>query len=451
MGRETDGKTRRALSSPDAPNQPPPSPAAITPYHRRLFALLTVVTLFEGFDTALAQLVLPVLGKDFGASADELGLALSASGVGMIVAFAAIRSADRWGRRPVMLLSVAGFAALTLSTALASNLLMFAALQFGARFFLVTELALAYVVLSEELPAAVRGRANGLLGGFASVGAALPMLLLAPLGEAGWGWRGLFALGALPLLLWPVFWRVLREPAVFVERRRLAPATPLRGELREWLRVLAPAFRRRFVGAAALWWTVNFWSGSALYFFTFFAFRERGWTADHLSVLPWGMIPAGIAGYAASGWAMDRFGRRPTATAFLVASVAATWICFQSSSELGMYLGYFAMVGVGGLWTIAATVTAELFPTDLRATATGLANNIVGRTGIVIGPAAAGALAESLGSTSLAICALSLVNLLCVPVVWLALPETRGVSLARVPGETRRPEFRGLRLGDRRP
>jgi putative MFS transporter len=409
-----------------APNEPG---TGLTAYHRRLFALLTLATLFEGFDTALAQLALPVLGEEFGATRAELGLALSIAGIGMILAFIAIRAADRRGRRPILLVAVAGFALLTLATAFAPTLPVFTALQFGARFFLVTELALAYVVLSEELPPEIRGRANGWLGGFASVGAAIPMLLLAPLTEAGLGWRGLFALGAIPLLLWPVYWRVLREPVVFERRRKQAPAPPLRHELREWLRVLAPGVRARFAGAAALWWTVNFWSGSALYFFTIFAFQERGWTADHLTLLPWGMIPAGIAGYAASGWSMDRFGRRPTATAFLIASTIATILCFQAQSDLAIYLGYFAMVGLGGLWTIAATLSAELFPTELRATASGLANNIVGRTGIVIGPAASGALAETWGSIAMAVSALALVNLLCIPILWLTLPETRGIPL----------------------
>ena len=417
--------------TPKSPNEA--GAAGLTPYHRRLFALLTVATFFEGFDTALASLVMPLISDDFGADADAVGSALSVAGVGMILAFFAIRAADRIGRRPVLLASVAGFALFTLATAFAPDLTAFALFQLAARFFLVTELALAYVMLSEELPAALRGRANGLLGGFASVGAAIPMLLLAPLVEAGSGWRALFWIGAVPLLLWPLYWRVLREPAVFVAQRRTAPQTratdPIIDELLEWVRVLAPEYRRRFVGAAALWWTVNFWSGTALYFFSFYAFREHGWTPEHLARLPWGMIPLGVLGYAAAGFAMDRFGRRPTATLFLAASTAATVSCYQATSDLGLYLGYFALVGLGGLWTVAATVTAEIFPTDLRATASGLANNVVGRTGIVVGPKIAGLLATTLGATSSAITGLAFVNLLCIPIVWWALPETRGSVL----------------------
>ena len=418
------------MADPDrSPSASAARPERVTAYHVGLFVLLTLATFFEGFDTALAGLVLPVIGEEFEASADALGAALSWAGVGMVLAFFAIRAADRIGRRPVFLTALAGFALFTLATGLAENLATFTALQLVARLFLVTELALAYVILSEELPAHVRGRANGLLGGFASVGAAVPMLLLAPLVETGTGWRGLFLVGAVPLVLWPLYWRVLREPAAFVARRAATPAQPLRAELREWLRVLEPGLRRHFLGASALWWTVNFWSGTALYFFTLFAFREHGWGAEQLTLLPWGMIPFGIAGYAASGFLMDRIGRRPTATAFLLASTAATLFCYRASSDVELYLGYFALVGLGGLWTIAATVTAELFPTELRATASGLANNVVGRTGIIVGPLVAGWLSTSLGSTSTAISGLAGVNLACIPIIWWALPETRGRAL----------------------
>ena len=39
----------------------------------RLFALLTIATFFEGFDTRLVALVQPVIGHEFGASRAELG------------------------------------------------------------------------------------------------------------------------------------------------------------------------------------------------------------------------------------------------------------------------------------------------------------------------------------------------------------------------------------------
>ena len=388
---------------------------------------MSVATLFEGFDTKLASLVLPVIGAEFGAGREQLGDALAVSSLGMIAAFAAIRVADRVGRRPVFLGALAAYTALTLATAAAPSLRAFVALQLFARMAMVVELALAYVILSEELAPERRGRANGLLGAFATLGAAVPAFLLAPLEAVGLGWRGLFAVGALPLLLLPLYWARVPETRAFLAQDRRP--TAWRDELRAFASFLRAGTRGRFVGITFFWFTVNFWSGSALSFFTLFAFEERGWTAADLQWLPLGTIPLGFAGYALCGLAMDRLGRRTTAALYLGVAFAATAVCFQIDHPVATYGGWFVLVGAGGLWTIASTWTAELFPTELRATALGVTNNLLGRTGLVVAPALTGRLAEALGSTSDAVLLLAAITLACVPVVCWGLPETRGRAL----------------------
>jgi len=342
-------------------NAPTAAPRLLpTAYHRILFPLLALCTLFEGFDTKLASLVLPVIGHEFGAGPEALGDALAASSLGMMAAFLVMRVADRAGRRPVFLAAVAGYAALTLATAFAPSLAWFTALQVVARLLMVVELALAYVILSEELPPDARGRANGMLGAFASVGASIPALLLAPLEDLGVGWRGLFALGAIPLLLFPVYWRKLRETAAFEQ----APAAGagMAEERRALRELLGPGHRARFAGITALWITVSFWSGTALYFFTYYVFEERGWTARDLQWLTLGTVPTGFAGYWLAGWLMDRCGRRFAAVAYLAFGSLATAICFQSADTSVIYAGYWALMATSGLWTIASTITAELYP-----------------------------------------------------------------------------------------
>ena len=96
--------------------------------------------------------------------------------------------------------------------------------------------------------------------------------------------------------------------------------------------------------------------------------------------------------------------------------------------------GYFALVGLGGVWAIVTTWTAELFPTELRATATGFANNLVGRFGLVFGPIVAGLLGGALASTADAVSLLGIVPLIGIPIA-LSLPETNAISLA--PSDTR--------------
>ena len=398
---------------------------------RQLFALLTICTLFEGFDTKLVSLVMPVIGRDFGAGDEAVSRAVSAASLGMPFAFFLLRLADRVGRRPVFLASVLGYAALTLATAFAPSLAAFTALQVVARLLMVTELSLAYLILSETLAPEARGRANGWLGAFASFGASIPALLLAPLEDAGVGWRGLFALGAIPLVLFPLYWRGIRETPVFA-RAEVAPPASLRAELREMAALAAPGWRARLVGVTALWVTVSFWSGTALYFFVLFVFRERGWNAHDLQWLTLGTIPAGFAGYGLAGWLMDRIGRRTAAIAYLVAGTLLTAVCFQSEERWVIAAGYWALIGLNGVWTVATTLTAELYPTALRGAALGLTQHLLGRIGLILGPLATGALAKQLGSTGDAVTWLALVNLACVPLVLALVPETRGTDLNAV-------------------
>jgi len=410
---------------PATPEPAPPEP--LRGRHAASFGLVSIATLFEGFDTQLASLVLPFLQRDFAAGPAELGALLSRIGWGTILAFALIQFADRIGRRPVFLVSLAGYSLFTLATAFARSPGEFAALQLVARLFMVSELALAYVILSEELPERVRGRANGLLGGCAAFGAALPAALLPALESTGPGWRGLFAIGALPLLLFPLYWSLLRETRSF----RARAASRGRGLSRAALGpLLAPGSRGRLAAMTAIWFALNFSAASVMFFFFQYALGERGLSTRDTAWIAPASLPFGFAGYAAAGWLMDRVGRRPTLCLYLALGSAVGVLCYQSEAR-GIVLGcYVALQLLNGGWAIAATLCAELFPTGLRATATALSHNLLGRSGMVIAPWVAGRLAEALGSTGDAIAALALLPLLCLPVVWFGLPETRATRIA---------------------
>jgi putative MFS transporter len=398
--------------------------------HVGLLSFLTIATFFEGFDTNLASLVQPHLGREFMASNEELGFVLGLSSLGMVFAFFVIHLADWIGRRPVFLGALGAYALLTLATSLAPNLAIFTGLQFFARMAMVVELSIAYLILSEELPGEIRGRANGILGAFGALGAALPPALLALLAHFEFGWRGLFVVGALPLLLFPLYLRRLVETRAYRERAEQRKRFDLAGEWQLIRNLFAGPRAARLFGITSLWFTINFWSGAALGFFMIYAFGERGWDESQLLWLPLGTIPFGFAGYLLSGFSMDRLGRRGAMTLYLVAAFVVTSCCYQSESNLWIYLFYFAMLGLTGVWTIATTWTMELFPTELRATALGVSANLLGRLGMVIGPITAGSLSTAWGSTSDAITCLGAVILLGLPVVWWVLPETRGLELA---------------------
>ena len=86
------------------------------------------------------------------------------------------------------------------------------------------------------------------------------------------------------------------------------------------------------------------------------------------------------------------------------------------------------MFGLNGVWVVVTTWTLELFPTSTRATALAIANNLVGRMGLVFGPMLGGILAEAWGSTASSVIVLASVTLAAIPLVW-TLPETNGIGL----------------------
>ncbi len=401
----------------------------VTARHIRLIALLTIVVMFEGFDVSVTSVVLPYLGKEFGAAPPELGRALGMIALGSILAWGTVRLGDRFGRRPVLLVSAAAFSLGSLATVLVDSVASYTAIQLITRIFLVTQIATAYVVVSETLPAHARGRANGLLGAFGSFGGALPYLLLAPALASPLGWRLLFVIGAIPLLTLPLLWMWLRETPIWLDARaRGAHRLSAMEELRQ---LTAPGLRRNALAMTLLWLVVNFASSIGALFFTLYVVQERGWSpADLALIAPIGLAGA-FLGYLGAGMLMDLVGRRWTLTLYMVALGGLTQLCYTAHGWWAVAAAFLGIQASTGVWVIAYTLNSELFPTHLRAAANGWCHNLIARWGVVIAPLVLGAMTAGFGAIGPAATLLGFVAYLAIPVVWLLLPETRGQQLSK--------------------
>lgn len=400
-------------------------------WQRVLFALLCGVVLFEGFDTNVVSIVLPYVGDDFNARPAQLGTAMSAIGFGAILAFFSIRLSDRFGRRPVILGAVLGFALFTLATAFAQNLGQLVILQLFARVCLVTQISTAYILLNETLSSNIRGRASGLMAATASVGAAIPAMLLQPAVALGYGWRALFIVGALPLLFLPFLWWGLRESEIWIATRGRASDNTNATLRTQFHAVFAPRLRADFLAISALWFVIAFWSSATFSFFTYYVIEERSWTPRYIQAIAPVALVAAFLGYALAGVLMDRIGRRRTAALLLGLSTFATAFCFRVTNAWAIGVGWLLLQLALGIWVVGHVITTELFPAEVRASAYGFSHNLIGRWGFVAGPVTVGWLAAPLGSTSNAIVALSFVNLLAIPLVLWVLPETCSVELGQ--------------------
>ncbi|MFP6781309.1 MAG: MFS transporter, partial [Gammaproteobacteria bacterium] len=172
-------------------------------------------TLFEGYDLLIINLALPYLGVDFSVDSETLGTAVGLINVGTIVAFIPVRLADRFGRRAIFLTAVSGYTLFTFLSAFSVGLYDSVAYQFCARMFMVTEISIAAIILTEEMPARYRCVAVTLMFALSLAGGILGSAVFPYVVDTQFGWRTLYILGAIaaPVLLF--YWSKLRETRRF--------------------------------------------------------------------------------------------------------------------------------------------------------------------------------------------------------------------------------------------
>lgn len=133
-------------------------------------------------------------------------------------------------------------------------------------------------------------------------------------------------------------------------------------------------------------------------------------------------------GYVTFGFISDRFGRKPTYVVYLL---AAAGLVFAYSSvqtpgsllALGPFVAFFGT----GYFSGFGAITAEIYPTTIRATAQGFTYNI-GRLASAAAPFVVGAMAQQQGFGAAFLTTAA--AFLFAAALWAVIPETRGRRLA---------------------
>jgi len=393
--------------------------ATYTSYQKRLFLFLSVATFFEGYDfTALSQ-ILPNLRADMSLSEGEGGLIVTVISAGTIVSYLLVRLADKWGRRRVLAITILGYALFTFLTGISPNAYYFTLFQFLGRIFLIAEWALSMVIAAEEYPAAQRGFVLGVLQAFNSLGsitcaAIAPMLLATPI-----GWRTVYFVGIIPLLLLAYVRRGLRET------KRFADYSAGRTEMkRPLVAILRTPYRRRVLQLAVIWGLTYMCTNTVVVFWKEYAIAEAGFTdADVAKALTLASLIA-MPFIFSIGKLLDAWGRRRTAMLIYSMSAVFVVLAYQLTHFWILTLCLsFAIFAAIALLALLNAYTTELFPTDMRADAFAWSNNLLGRIGYVVAPVLVGKAAESVGwGNSVSTTAVSVIIALVLLLVWL--PET---------------------------
>jgi len=178
------------------------SQPGLTWRQRKLAIVSTAAVCLEFLDYFLIGLILTFLVGDWELSFGQSSVILLASGIGAIIGAVFFgRLADRIGRRPVFIITIAVFSVATGALALTPDSASFGwiyltllrvVIGFGAGGLYVVDLPL----VQEFMPSAKRGRVTGLVTSAIPVGFLLGSVLVWLLSDAI-GWRGILAIAAI--------------------------------------------------------------------------------------------------------------------------------------------------------------------------------------------------------------------------------------------------------------
>ena len=385
-------------------------------FHWRLVFLSGLGWMFDGMDTILLSLVLPVLAVGWQLSPTQVGLVGTVDRFGALCGAAlAGLLADRYGRRALFQATLLIYSLGTGLLALTANLSSFLFIRFFVGMGLGGELPVVATLVAEWVPARQRGRLLVLLSSFWSYGwilAALMGFLIIP----SFGWQAAFLVGALPALYVLVLRRGVPESPRYLmttgRRKEAIEVLQRMGVKEEILDVnssasldsnmsrssakllFAPLYLRQTILVWILWFSLFFtFYGIFIWLPSLLLARGLGLVRSLEYILL--MSLAQLPGYFLTGYLADRAGRRWTFVALMLLSAISAGIFGMTVEPAqvlfwGLLLNFF----YSGTYALAYAYTAEVYGTAVRATGTGWATAF-GRAGAAIAPLTVGLLLES--------------------------------------------------------
>ena len=326
----------------------------------------------DAFDFTIFLLIMAPIANDFNVPLVEVTAVFTITlWMRLVGATASGWFADRVGRKLPLMISIAWYSLANLLAGLAPTfwlLFLFRALLgigMGAEWPAGAALAM------EQWPQRSRGLMGSVLQGSWGIGFMLSSALYGLLFNYI-GWRGLLMLGVLPALLLVYIRIYVKEPAVWVENRRIQ-----RTEKREVRLPLLSIFKwgMLFNTLTACWWMASgFVTGySQGGMFPTYLQKEVGLSPAFVA-LP--VMLQSLMFFLSSffwGWVADRVGRR---WALILPAICGIFVTpfYLLTHNYAMIVFFFALQGCfagGGMYAQNPTYLAERFPTEVRATAGG--------------------------------------------------------------------------------
>ena len=379
-------------------------------FHYTLLWVIGLGWMFDAMDTGLISFILAKMAEDWQMSPAEKGWVVSIGFVGMAIgAVCSGGLADRIGRKAVFAGTLVIYSLATAACAFAPNLSWLLVFRFVVGLGLGGQLPVAVTLVSEYIPAHVRGRFIVLLESFWGLGwlvAALVSYFVIP----KFDWQMAFLLGGLPALyVFVILKKVPESIPYLINRGRIDEAHALVQKIErqcgveviEKIEVKAVSsqknisFRQLWTGGFArrslMLWLI--WFGIVYSYYGIFTWLpsllvKEGYTIVQSFEYVLIMILAQLPGYVVAAWLVEKLGRKPTLAGFIGFCAVSAYFFGQADSVAtimfwGSLMSFFNL----GAWGVLYTYTPEQYPTNIRAFGSGWAA-AVGRIGGIVAPLA---------------------------------------------------------------
>lgn len=381
-------------------------------------ALAVLLNMLDGFDVLAVAFTAKSIRSELGLSGAQIGTLMSAGLLGMTAGSLLLGPmADKFGRRPLLLISTALSAVGMLLTYFAHSLEMIAFSRVITGIGVGGILPCTNVIVSEYANKKWRGLAIAIYAAGFGVGAMLGGVAAVML-QAEYGWRAVFLTGAvatgfamLILLVWlpeSVDFLMSKRPANAKARLnaiaakiglagdwelptetqsskpkvsflRLFEAEQIRTTLLIWL---------AFISVMASFYFISSWTPALL--------EEAGMAKAKSQTVGMGISIGGTIGSLVFGFLVSRLDARKVLLWFTIFSAVAVAAFVPATSALSLALGLAVLLGalingcIAGLYTLNPT----LYATDFRSTGVSVAIG-VGRLGSIVSPLAVGVLLDA--------------------------------------------------------
>jgi SHS family lactate transporter-like MFS transporter len=323
----------------------------------------------DAFDFFLLTFLLIDIAKEFEVGVPDVALALFLTlAMRWIGAFFFGWLADKYGRKPILMINIVSYSVLGAAAAFAPNLITFLILRAVFGIAMGGEWGLGSALAMESIPPRARGMVSGILqcgypAGYLLAAVVYGLLYRQTIAGYTFDWRGMFLLSILPAFV-----------VLFI--RSNVPESPA---FLEGLKQTRPG----------LWETLQTHWGIALYavvlmmLFNLFshgtqdlypAFLQKQHNFDHQTV-SWITIVANlgaITGGLTFGSLSERIGRVNAITIACLIALPALPLWAYSTTPIMLAIGAFVMqIAVQGAWGVIPAHLNELAPGAVRATLPG--------------------------------------------------------------------------------